>query len=250
MDQKITWSLIIAGVVVIAGVAIWGIWFLLKGRRDPETKNKLRKELNEAIETASADAVTKFIDEISDRFIKNKTNLDAVKNEVTITLVANDITSRKTELVKKYTKADDTSAINGVDSSGNTGLTTAQKKVNAAIEEKAKEIVEDLISEKIKEKASCLSEKSAKSATDDDVWKLVEGLSDKKNAKANIIEKARNAANAKLKEIVTDPKWTVVETAVKTEGNTALKDKLSEITKKKDDFIDDAILEVAKVTKK
>lgn len=252
MDQKITWSLIIAGVIVIAGAAIWGIWSLLKGNQDPEMKKKLRKELNEIVDNASVEAIDAFISQKSNTFIADATTFNEVKKDVTLTATADEITARKTELKRSYTAPDQVAKIDDVDKgTGGTGLKTAKANIDAAIEKEAKEITKNLISKKIKNMASCLCEKEAKSATDNDIYNLVEqGSNVDKAAKDKIKEKANQEATKKVTEIISDAVWGTIRTAVQTEGNNALKAKLTEITKNKNDLIDQAILNVAGVAKK
>nr|AAC31393.1 32 kDa protein Crp32 [Cotesia rubecula] len=254
MDKKIIWSIIIAGVVVIAGAAIWGIWSLWKEFKDPKEEHKLKEELNEAVEKASADAVDAFITTKSDAFIGDKAKLDAVKTGATITIAEADITRRKTELKNKY-DAGDQAKIDNVDKAGGSKPTEALDKAKATattkIDEKAKEIARKLISQKIKEKVSKKNEEAAKSATADDISNLVKkGSSADNAAKDKIIVKAKDAAGKKVNDIISDTVWSEIERAVQTEGNEPLKSQVAEINKNKDTIIDDAILTVAGLPKK
>ncbi|XP_074111632.1 uncharacterized protein LOC141535550 [Cotesia typhae] len=251
MDQRITWSLIIAGVIVIAGAAIWGLWYLLKENQGPEMKKKLRKELNEIVENASVDALDAFISQKSNAFIADTTAYNQVKTDAAITLAETDLKLRKDELLKIYTSTDKTKIDDVVVTAGSDCLKAAQKKIDTAIEKEAKEIIKNLISKKIKDKASSLCEKEAKSATDKDVYNLVEQGSNVENtAKDKIKEKAQQEATKKVKAIINDEEWLTIKTAVQTEGKKALKENLAKITKNKNDLIDEVILITANVDKK
>nr|QBB01291.1 Crp32B [Cotesia chilonis] len=250
MDQRITWSLIIAGVIVIAGAAIWGLWYLLKENQGPEMKKKLKKELNEIVENASVNALDAFISQKSKAFIEDTAALGQVKTDAVITLTDTELAARKAALLTTYTSTDNAKINSVVVTAASDCLTTAQKKIDAAIEKEAKEIIKNLISKKIKDKASSLCEKEAKSATDKDVYNLVEhGSNDENTAKDKIKEKAQQEAMKKVEAIINNDQWLIIKTAVQTEGKEALKKNLTEIIKK-NDLIDETILTIANVPKK
>ncbi|CAG5087991.1 Protein of unknown function [Cotesia congregata] len=242
MDQKIKCSLIIAGAIVIAGTAIWCIWSLLK--EDPETKRKLRKELNEIVEKASALAVDTFITTKSNEFINDKSLFEVMILGVSVFIYENDIRTEKDNLKRNRSNTNQ-AMIDRVEDT--VAYNKAYAKANDAIVKKAKEIAEELISIKIREKVSWQSEKAAKSATDDAVYKLVEqGSSVEKTAKDEISKNAKKAAEKVVKRIISDTVLSTIKSAVQTEGYIALQCKLDDI---KIQIIHDVILNEANLGK-
>ncbi|KAH0548842.1 hypothetical protein KQX54_003165 [Cotesia glomerata] len=220
MDQKIKWSFIIAGTVVIASVAMWGIWYLLKGR-----KEKLRKDLNKIVEEASTKVVHEFAENTSSSIIRDNASgvFSTVKSVTNKPIEDTDIDTVKTVLQRLFPKK--TTDIGGVDKN-TIEATENQSKVRDAIKDDdlAKLIINNLVETKIKEKVGSQSEKAAKSATNTEVDKLVEkGSSVDNTTKDKIINTAKEAAKKKLEEIINTTALAEIKEYVKTHGKEVFK---------------------------
>nr|QBB01292.1 Crp32C [Cotesia chilonis] len=223
MHQKLKWSLILAGVIIVSSLAIWGVWVLAKSHRNSQ-KEKLNGKLIGWVIEASDEVVEEFAEKKGRKVLEDT----ALVTEITGTLTIADFTDDNvTNLIDAV--ADNVTAKNKqkiTDLRTNSKIGSVKDKANAIKPEKIKAVAEGIIKDlTVKAVQNELEEKcksAAKFVTKDAVKNVVEKGFDDRDDKINISKEAKKAA-IKVTEEFNDEKFTTLKGTIKADAKESLK---------------------------
>ncbi|CAG5101671.1 Protein of unknown function [Cotesia congregata] len=224
MDNKLKWSLILAGVIIVAGLAIWGVWVLMKSFRDKQ-KEKLNGKLIGWVIQASHEAVEEFAEKKGKEVLEDTGLVTEIAGELTIdNFTTDNIKDSIDSVAESVIKPENKKKITDLKTNGK--LDTAKNKANAIKEDEikaaAKNKIKDLMIKAVRKELEEKCNKEAKSATEDEVKKVVEKEFDDQNDKTNIIKEAKKAAVRETEKFTPD-QFDALKKGIKKDAKTSLK---------------------------
>ncbi|XP_074111633.1 uncharacterized protein LOC141535551 [Cotesia typhae] len=241
MDQKLKWSLILAVVIIVSSLAIWGVWALATSHRDSQ-KEKLNGKLIGWVIEASDEVVEEFAEKKGRKVLEDTAIVTEITGALTIAdftdgditdiidSVANSVTAKNKQKITDLRK---NSKIGSVKDKANA---IKPEKIKAAAEGIIKDLTVKAVQNELEEK--CKS--AAKFVTKDAMKNVVEKGFDDRDDKINISKEAKKAA-IKVTEEFNDEKFTTLKETIKANAKKSLE-------KLKDSIIKVIIYSAIKIT--
>lgn len=223
MDQKLKWSLILAGVIIVSCLTIWGVWALAKSHRDSQ-KEKLNGKLIGWIIEASNEVVEEFAEKKGRKVLEDTALVTEVAGALSIAdFTDDDIKNSIDSVAKDSVKAENKTKITDLKSSPKIG--SAKEKANAIkleeIKAAAQETIKGLIVKAVQKELEEKCKSAAKFVTKDAVEKVVEKRFDDRDDKMNISKEAKKAA-IKVTEEFTEEKLNALKGNIKADAKESL----------------------------